>query len=301
MAFLLLTLGLCLQAGVPPGRTPFLSGYAAGFLSGCAAGGAGRWDRMAVDRGAGRVYVPGAAGVLVLDLEGRRLGQVAGVRGAHSVALAPELGIGICSSGRSNSLLVFNLVSLEVEKELRTTGGDPQAVLFDPAARRIFAFNQRGRNATVFDAFGGAVAGSIPLGGRPGTAVADGRGHVLVSVKDTREVLVLDSWKLAVLKRVPLPAMEDPTGLALDPVRNRLFVVGANRLMGILDSDGWKLLKTLPIGAEPESAVCDPATGGAYVSHRDGSITVINADAAGEYRVRADHPANGNGSGAVQG
>ncbi len=294
MAISLLTAGLCLRAQIPPGRT-------LGFVSGYASGGAGLWERVALDRDAGRVYVPGATGVLVLDLQGRRVGRVTGVRGAHSVALAPELGIGICSNGRSNTLLVFNLTSLEVEKELRTTGGDPEAVVFDPAARRIFAFNQRGRNATAFDAFGGAVAGSIPLGGRPGTAVADGRGRVLVSLKDTREVLILDSWKLTVLKRVPLPAMEDPSGLALDPVRNRLFVVGANRLVAILDSDGWKLLKTLPVGAEPGGAVCDPVTGGAYVSHRDGSITVIHADAAGEYRVEAGRPVNDGRNAAVQG
>jgi DNA-binding beta-propeller fold protein YncE len=223
--------------------------------------------------------------VRVLDREGRRVGAVAGTRGANSVALAPELGIGICSSGRTSTVHLFNLTSLVVEKDLRTTGGNPEAVVFDPAQRRIFAFNERGRNATAFDAFGGAVAGSIALGGRPGAAVADGRGHLFASLKDTREVLVLDCWKLTVLRRVPVPVMEEPSGLALDPVRNRLFVVGANRLMAILDSGTWKLLGILPIGAEPGGAVCDPATGGTYISHRDGSITVVRPDAAGEYQV----------------
>jgi DNA-binding beta-propeller fold protein YncE len=161
---------------------------------------------VALDSGTGRVYVPSAAGVLVLDQEGRRVGEVAGVRGVHSVALAPELGIGICSSGRSSTLSVFNLTTLGVEKELRTTGGNPEAVVFDPAQRRIFAFNKRGRNATAFDAFGGAVAGTIALGGKPGTAVADGRGHIFVSLKDTREVLILDCWKLTVLRRVSVAA-----------------------------------------------------------------------------------------------
>jgi DNA-binding beta-propeller fold protein YncE len=283
MMFLLMGFCLCTEAQVPPGRAPE-------WVRAYPSGGVGLWERVALDGDTGRVYVPSATGVLVLDQDGRRVGEVAGIRGVHSVALAPELGIGICSSGRSNTLSVFNLTSLEVEKELRTTGGNPEAVVFDPAQRRIFAFNERGRNATAFDAFGGAVAGSIPLGGKPGTAVADGRGHIFVSLKDTREVLVLDCWKLTVLRRVPLAAMADPSGLALDPVRNRLFVVGANQLMAILDSDTWKLLGTLPIGADPGGAVCDPATGGAYVTHRDGSITVVNPDAAGEYKVAANIP-----------
>jgi DNA-binding beta-propeller fold protein YncE len=275
MAFLLLSAGVCCRAQVPPAP-----GWARLY-----AGGPGLWERLAVDRGAGRVYLPDPAGVLVRDLEGRRVGLVSGIRGVHSVALAAELGLGICSSGRSNSLSLFNLTSLQVEKELRTTGGNPEAVVFDPAQRRIFAFNQRGRNATAFDAFGGAVAGSIALGGTPGTAVADGRGFVFVSLKDTREVLVLDCWRLKVLRRVPVPAVADPSGLALDPVRGRLFVVGGNRLMAILDSRSWELLGTLPIGADPGGTLCDPATGWAYVSHRDGSITVVNPDAAGQYRV----------------
>jgi len=279
ITILFASLCLCTWAQVPPGRAP---GVAAGL-----GGGSGVWGRGALDSASGRSYLPSAAGVLVLDREGRRVGEVPGIRGAHSVALAPELGIGICSSGRSNTLHVFNLASLTVEKELRTTGGNPEAVVFDPALRRIFSFNERGRNATAFDAFGGAVAGSVALGGRPGAAVADGRGHVFVGLRDTREILVLDCWKLTVLKRVPVAALEDPSGLALDPVRNRLFVLGANRLMAILDSSCWSLLATLPIGAEPAGAVCDPATGGAYVSHRDGSVTVVSPDAAGGYRVAA--------------
>lgn len=275
MAFLLLVVGGYAGARVPP---------VPGWLR-LHAGGAGLWERQAVDSGAGRAYLPDPDGVLVQDLEGRRVGLVSGIRGAHSVALAEDLGIGICSSGRSNSLSLFNLHTLQVEKELRTTGGNPEAVVFDPAQRRIFAFNQRGRNATAFDAFGGAVAGTIALGGTPGTAVADGRGFVFVSLKDTREVLVLDCWRLKVLRRVPVPAVADPSGLALDPVRGRLFVAGANRIMAILDSHSWKLLDTLPIGADPGGTLCDPATGWAYVSHQDGSITVINPDATGQYRV----------------
>ena len=253
-------------------------------------GGADLWERMALDSAAQRIYIPGDRGVLVTDLHGRRVGEVDERSGVHSVALAPELGIGICSNGRCGTLSLFTLDSLVVEKELRTPGGNPEAVLFDPACRRIFAFNGRGRNATAFDGFGGAVAGSIPLGGRPGTAVADGRGRIFVSLKDTREVLVLDTWKLAVLRRLPVPALEEPSGLALDPLRRRLFVVGANQLLAVLDCDSGEALGTVPIGPGAGAAVCDPATGGAYVPQRDGSIAVVRRD-AGSYRVAASIPA----------
>jgi DNA-binding beta-propeller fold protein YncE len=280
-----LALGLWLPAQAPFSR-------ALGLLRRCPPGAAGQWERMALDPETRRLYVPEPSGVRVLDQDGRQVGTVSGSRGVHSVALAPELGIGIFSNGRSSTLSVFNLTSLVVEKELRTTGGNPEAVLFDPAFRRIFSFNQRGRNATAFDGFGGAVAGSIALGGQPGTAVADGQGRLFVSLKDTREVLVLDAGKLVVLRRWSLPDLEEPSGLALDPVRKRLFVVGASQAMAILDSETGRLLVTLPIGAGAGAPLCDPETGEAYVSHPDGSITVVDPDAAGSYRVGLRLPAD---------
>ena len=137
---------LCAEAQVPPPT-----------------GGAERWEGAALDPGAGRVYVPGPAGVRVLDLEGRRVGAVAGTRGANSVALAPELGIGICSSGRTSTVHLFNLTSLVVEKDLRTTGGNPEAVVFDPATGGTFVSHRDGSITVVRpDAAGEYQVASIP-------------------------------------------------------------------------------------------------------------------------------------------
>jgi len=282
--FFMVALGICGQA---------LAGSDGPEAPSCPLGAVDLWQRMALDLAAQRLYFPAAEGVRVTDLEGRPVGTVADLGGVHSVTVAPELGLGICSQVRPGMVSLFNLDSLEVEKELRTTGGRPEAVLFDPACRRIFAFNTRGRSATAFDAFGGAVAGTLPLGGRPGTAVADGRGRLFVTLRDTREVLLADTWRLAILGRIPVPDLEDPSGPALDPVRQRLFVAGANGLLAVLDSVGGERLATLAIGAEAGAAVCDPDTGEAWVPHRDGSVTVVREDASGRYRVASRVVAQG--------
>jgi len=276
--FFMLALGLCGQA---------LSGADGPEPQSCPLEPVDLWRRMALDPAGQRLYFPVADGVRVTDLEGRALGAVTDLGGVHSVTVAPELGLGICSQVRAGLVSLFNLDSLEVEKELRTTGGRPEAVLFDPACRRIFAFNTRGRSATAFDAFGGAVAGTLPLGGRPGTAVADGRGRLFVTLRDTREVLLADTWRLAILARIPVPDLEDPSGPALDPARRRLFVAGANGLLAVLDSVGGERLATLAIGAEAGAVGCDPVSGEAWVPHRDGSVTVVREDASGRYQAAA--------------
>ena len=89
-------LGMCASAQIP-------SGPALGLLRSCPPGEAERWGRMALDSGTGRLYVPEAGCVRVLDQEGRQVGEVPGLGGVHSVALAPELGIGIFSNGRATS------------------------------------------------------------------------------------------------------------------------------------------------------------------------------------------------------
>ena len=241
----------------------------------------------ALDSGARRLYLPAPNSVQVVDLEGRKLGEVPDLPGVQSVGLAPELGIGFTSNRRSNTVSIFNLATLREEKRLRTTGAEPAAILFDPASRRIFAFNERGRNATAFDAFGGAVAGSIPLGGRPGPAVADGAGTLYASVGDRGEIVLVDARKLVVTQRWDVPGLEHPVGLALDAERWRLYVAGQDGRLGILDSRTGTLLATLALGASLAGVTCDPGTGRLYAASGEGALTVVAADGADPFKAGA--------------
>ena len=242
-----------------------------------------RWQGIALDSGTKRFYLPCATGVLVLDLEGRTRGRVPDLFGAQAVGLAPELGIGFASNPRANTVSVFNLETLQVEKQLRTTGAGPRAVLFEPATRRIFAFNQGGRNATAFDAYGGAAAGSIKLGGSPGPAVADGLGRLYASVGERGEVELLDARRLSVLQHWQLPGLGRPLAMALDPGRGRLFLLGRDGLLGVLDTRSGRLLATLAVGVLAAGVVCDPETGRVYVSGGDGELAVVAAQGSEGY------------------
>ncbi len=253
-------------------------------------GGEGGWDYLAVDAESGRLFVPRSTRVLVLSLEGKLLGEIPNTQGVHGVALARDLDRGYTSNGRSNSMTVFKLSTLEVLGEVKTTGENPDAILYDAATRQVFTFNGRGKNATVFDAVTLAVKATLPMGGKPEFSVCDGRGRVFVNVEDTAELLAIDAKALKVEARWSLKPLEDPTGLAIDTVGQRLFAVGRNKLMAVVDARSGKLLAQVPIGVGCDGAGFDPGTGNAYASNGEGTLTVIHGDDQGRFTVTGTIP-----------
>jgi len=63
--------------------------------------------------------------------------------------------------------VVFDLKTLARLKEIKTTGENPDAILYDAASQRVFSFNGRGRNATAVDARTDTVIGTIALDANP--------------------------------------------------------------------------------------------------------------------------------------
>jgi DNA-binding beta-propeller fold protein YncE len=253
-------------------------------------GGEGGWDYLTLDAEAGRLYVPRSTRVMVLDLEGKTKGEIPNTSGVHGVALAKDLDRGFTSNGRSKTMTVFKLSTLEVIKEVKTTGENPDAILYDPATRQVFTFNGRGKNATVFNAETLEVTGTIPMGGKPEFSACDGKGRVYVNVEDTHELLAINSRTRTVEARWSLKPLEDPTGLAIDVAHNRLFTVGGNKLMAVVDASNGKIVKTLPIGEGCDAAAFDAGTGTAYASNGEGTLTVITQDGKDHFSVAATIP-----------
>ncbi|MGD0413769.1 MAG: hypothetical protein ABSA80_00305 [Terriglobales bacterium] len=70
------------------------------------------------------------------------------------------------------------------------------AVVYDPATSRVFAFSGDSNSATAIQAADGKVLGTVDLGGGPEFAVADGSGYVYDNVKDASLVLKINSRSL---------------------------------------------------------------------------------------------------------
>jgi len=261
-----------------------------GLLRTLKVGGEGRWDYISLDPEAGRLYVPRSTRVMVLDLDGQPKGEIPGTAGVHGVAFSRELDRGWTSNGQSDTVTVFKLSTLEVLKVVATTGGNPDAILFEPATKRVFTFNGRGKNATVFDAVSSEVVGTIPMGGKPEFSACDGKGRVYVNNEDTSAILAINARTLKVEATWSIKPLDSPSGLAMDVKQNRLFSVGGNRLAAVVDAGTGKVLATLPIGTGTDGIDFDPGTGCAYASNGEGTVTVIRQTGTATYEVAATLP-----------
>jgi DNA-binding beta-propeller fold protein YncE len=277
---------LCLAAGLTAAAKP----PSLDLLRTFKVGGEGRWDYINLDAEAGRLFVPRSTRVMVLDLDGHLKGEIPGTAGVHGVAFSRELDRGWTSNGQANTVTVFKLSSLEVLKVVATNGENPDAILYEPATKRVFTFNGRGKNATVIDAATSEVIGSIPMGGKPEFAACDGKGRVYVNDEDASAIHALDARAMKVVATWSIKPLDSPSGLAMDVKQNRLFSVGGNKLAAVVDAGTGKVLATLPIGAGTDGIAFDPGTGCAYASNGEGTITVIRQTGPATYEVAARIP-----------
>jgi DNA-binding beta-propeller fold protein YncE len=249
-------------------------------------GGEGGWDYLTLDSAARRLYVSRGTRVVVLDVDSQKaVGEIPGTEGVHGIALAPGLNRGFTSNGRSSTVTIFDTGTLAAVGTVKTTGENPDAILYDPASRRVFTFNGKGKNATAIDAAAGTVAGTVTLDGKPEFAVADGKGRIFVNIEDKNQVTVIDSRGLRVEKSWTMASCEEPSGLAIDREHRRLFAVCHNRSMVVLDAETGHSVATLPIGDGVDAAAWDPGTALAFASNGDGTLTIVKQDGPDAYHV----------------
>jgi len=249
-------------------------------------GGEGGWDYISVDEMAGRIYVSHATTVMVIDIKlNKVIGSIPDTKGIHGIAIAADINKGFTSNGRDSSVTVFNLKTLEVITNIKVTGANPDAILYDKFSQKLFIFNGRSANATVIDANTNMVVETIPLDGKPEFSVTNGKGLVYVNIEDKSCINVIDTKSLKVIQHWPIAPGEEPSGLALDNETHRLFSVCGNKLMVVIDAETGKVITTLPIGDRCDGVAFDPKYKRAYSSNGEGSVTVVQEVDANNFKV----------------
>jgi DNA-binding beta-propeller fold protein YncE len=247
-------------------------------------GGEGGWDYLTLDNSSRQLYISRSTRVMVIDADsGKQVGEVADTPGVHGIALAPELGRGFTSNGREGMVSIFDIKTLKTLSKVKA-GDNPDAILYDPATKRVFTFNGRSHDSTAIDAAKGTVVGTIALGGKPEFAVSDGKGELFVNLEDKNELLALDPDKLTVKSRWPLAPCDGPSGLSLDAKNRRLFS-GCEKLMAIVDADSGKVVSSLPICDGVDATAYDDETHLAFASCHDGKLTVIQEESPDKFSV----------------
>jgi DNA-binding beta-propeller fold protein YncE len=156
LVFLFLTLSLT----VPAGSAQSTPGYQ--VIKKIPIPGHGSWDYLTVDEGARRLYVSHGTQVEVLDVDSDAIvGKIPNTLGVHGIAIAPELGRGFVSDGKSSTVTIFDLKTLKTIGHV-ATDKDPDAIIFDPATSRVFAFNGDGNRAKWRAVSPSAAARNLP-------------------------------------------------------------------------------------------------------------------------------------------
>jgi DNA-binding beta-propeller fold protein YncE len=248
-------------------------------------GGDGGWDYVVPDAPNHRLFIGRSNMVMVVDMnDGHLIGEITGINGAHGTALATGTGRGFATSGDDSSVVMFDSRTFKTLGKI-PAAEDADAIIYDPASRRVFTFNGDANSSTVIDPRKGALITNIPLGGKPEYGQSARNGMVYANLTDSSQVVEIDARNLRVTRRWSTAPCKNPVSMAIDTKHQRLFSGCRSGVMAISDYKNGRLITTVPIGRGVDGAGYDPVTRDAYASNVDGTLTVIHQDTPDTYHV----------------
>ena len=253
-------------------------------------GGDGSWDYIVADPPNHRLFIGRQNRVMVVDEDnGKLLGEVTGIQGAHGTAVANDTGHGFATSGNDQSVVMFDLKTFKVLGRI-PAAEDADAIVYDDASKRVFTFNGDAHSSTVIDPRAGTLITNIPLGGKPEYGASAGDGKVYANLTDISEVVEIDAKTATVARRWPTAPCKQPVAMAIDTAHHRLFSGCRSGVMAISDYQAGKVVATVPIGSGVDGAGYDALSANAFASNADGTLTVVHQDAPDQYRVVENVP-----------
>jgi DNA-binding beta-propeller fold protein YncE len=253
-------------------------------------GGEGRWDYIVPDPPNHRLFIARQDRVMVVDEDsGMLLGEVTGIQGAHGTAVAEATGHGFATEGNNQSVAMFDLKTFKVLGRI-PAAEDADAIVYDSASNRVFTLNGDAHSSTVIDPRVGTLITNIPLGGKPEYGASAGDGKVYANLTDSSEVVEIDAKAATVARRWSTAPCKQPVSMALDTAHHRLFSGCRSGVMAVSDYQAGKVVATLPIGMGVDGAGYDAASGNAFASNADGTLTVIHQDSPDQYHVAENVP-----------
>lgn len=248
-----------------------------------------RWDYLTFDAASNRIFVAHGDRIDVVDASSEKVvGQVP-VDGANGSAIVPAIGKGYAGSRSGKSVVVFDLHTLKVLKTL-PAAEDTDAIVYDPASKRVFLMQGDPHSMTVIDTNTDSVVTTIHLSGQPEFAAVDGAGKLFVNIEDKREIQRIDTKTAKVDATWPIAACDSPHGLAIDKESHRLFTSCVNSKLLVVNATNGAVVSTLPIGKRTDAAAYDSQRKRVFSSNGDGTLSVIQQESADQYKSLGEVP-----------
>jgi DNA-binding beta-propeller fold protein YncE len=199
-----------------------------------------------------------------------RISQISDPRG---MAVDEEGGILYIALAGNNSIAVVDTRNWKVEK-LIPVQHRPDKLLWVPQTKTLYATSVLNRTLTAIDLQTGSEGEIIELNALPQDMVYDpARRAVLISLQDLNQVALIDLSN-KIVGRFNLVASE-PTGLALDEERRRLYVAVRYAVVA-LNADTGQEITRIPAPGGTDALVLDPGGNLLYAAAGDGSVLAID-------------------------
>lgn len=251
-------------------------------------GGPGRWDYATMDAPAHRLFVTRSTHTQAIDVNsGNVVLDIKGQQRAHGVAIDAKLNRGFISDGKAGDIVIFNLKTGEVLGHAKSAD-DCDGIIYDAGSDRVLAACGDAGQLAVLNPHAdpkSAKAQLVELGGKPEFLAADGKGNAYVNISNKSKLAVVDIKSMKVTATYSLGSGKKPSGLAIDPASDTLFIGCRNKLLIVMHATDGKVLAALPIGSGNDACDFDPGTGAAFASCADGTTTMVKANGDGKYEV----------------
>jgi DNA-binding beta-propeller fold protein YncE len=250
-------------------------------------GGTGGYDYLTVDAEHGLLYVPRTTHTMVVNAEsGKLVADIPGQKGNHGVAIVPSVGRGFISDGRDASVFIFDLKTNKVLGKVKADV-DADGIIYDPSSNKVLVVC--GDAGTLIpispdvDPTSGKADPAIDLGGKPEFLAAT-EGRIYVNLVNRNQVAVVDSKTMKVIDKWSTLPGGNPVGMAIDPVKHRLYVGCRNpQKLIVMSTDNGKVLADLPIGAGVDATTF--FDGYAFASCRDATLAVVHETAPDKFEI----------------
>ncbi len=250
-------------------------------------GSTGKIDHLAADPSTGRVFVAatGSNAVLVVDLaQGKIVRKLDGQAEPQGVAFSADLKRLAVANGKDGSCRIYDSESY---KELKSFDfkDDGDDLVVDPRSHRLYVAHEAG-GLGVVDLEKLEKVGDFKLDAHPEAFQLEKEGRrIFVNVPDSKEVVVLDREKGAVLAKWSLGKLEGNFAMALDEPSHRLLVACRKpSKLAVLDTESGKVVAELACSKDTDDLHLDPAAKRVYVTSGEGFIDIFEQKDADHYR-----------------
>jgi YVTN family beta-propeller protein len=251
-------------------------------------GGKGGWGLPSLDASTHQLYIPRSNRVMVVDTEtGTVQGEIEGMANVRDLALDDSGKYGYVTDPTDGTAGFVRVFDRSTRKLLTSipTGRIPAAIVFDPATKSIFAFNSHSHSVTVIDTATNQVTATIPLPGRPGSAVADGKGGVFVTLPALGEIAHIDAAQKTVTASWQLAPCTGPAGLAIDSARRQLFTACEDHKLVTVNADTGHVTAIAIAPANSGDIDFDSRHNMLFVAAADGTLTVFSRSSPLRYSI----------------